>query len=191
VQRLGIAFYTEGADEEVTRVVREAARALGAEEARPECLDAAYDLEMKLIGADGGDGLRQYLRELGSSETHPLLNGWLDKLEAYRMDVTSFAACWNQWQAYRAELLGFAQRFGAILCPAYIHPALPHGTSTEDANFRGFRHTMAFNVAGWPAAVVRCGTSRDGLPIAVQVAAPPWREDVALAVAMRLEEQFS
>ena len=37
------------------------------EESRPACLAAAYDLEMKLIGPDGGDGLRAYLRELGST----------------------------------------------------------------------------------------------------------------------------
>jgi len=38
--------------------------------------------------------------------------------------------------------------------------------------------------------VVRCGVSADGLPIAVQVVARPWREDVALAVALHLEEAF-
>ena len=49
---------------------------------------------------------------------------------------------------------------------------------------------MAFNVAGWPAAVVRCGESGTGLPIAVQVAAAPWREDVVLRVALWLEGAF-
>jgi amidase len=49
---------------------------------------------------------------------------------------------------------------------------------------------MAFNVAGWPGAVVRCGESGTGLPIAVQVAAAPWREDIALRVALWLEGAF-
>ena len=47
---------------------------------------------------------------------------------------------------------------------------------------------MAFNMTGWPAAVVRCGESVEGLPIGVQIAAGPWREDIVLAVARRLEE---
>jgi amidase len=47
---------------------------------------------------------------------------------------------------------------------------------------------MAYNLAGWPAAVVRCCESSDGLPIAVQVVAGPWREDIALRVALVLEE---
>jgi amidase len=49
---------------------------------------------------------------------------------------------------------------------------------------------MTYNLTGWPAAVVRCGATADGLPIGVQIAAAPWREDVALALALRLEEAF-
>ena len=45
---------------------------------------------------------------------------------------------------------------------------------------------MAFNLTGWPAAVVRCGTASEGLPIGVQIVGPPWREDVVLAVARSL-----
>ena len=43
-------------------------------------------------------------------------------------------------------------------------------------------------ICGWPAAVVRCGQTEEGLPIGVQVAAHPRREDVALRIAGRLEE---
>ena len=151
---------------------------------------AAYDLEMKLIGPDGGDGLRDYLRELGSTEVHPLLTGWLDKLEAYRTDLAGLGRYWAELDAYRAEMTRFLRGYDAILCPAYIHAALPHGESIRDDNFRGFSHTMAFNVAGWPGVVVRCGESSAGLPIAVQVVAGPWREDIALRVALWLEEAF-
>jgi amidase len=35
--------------------------------------------------------------------------------------------------------------------------------------------------------VVRAGTSPEGLPLGVQVIARPWREDVALALARRIE----
>ncbi len=196
---LRVAVYTDNgfaaADAEVSSVVRAAADALSGAvrsvgEARPACLPAAYDLEMKLIGPDGGDGLRAYLRDIGSTEVHPLLTGWLDKLEPYRTDLAGFAHYWSGLDAYRTEMTRFLRSYDVILCPAYIHPALPHGESIRDDNFRGFSHTMAFNVAGWPAAVVRCGESSTGLPIAVQVAAAPWREDIALRVASWLEEEF-
>ena len=194
---LRVAVFTDNGfaavDAEVSGVVRGAAAAIASvvrsvEEARPACLEAAYDLEMKLIGPDGGDGLRDYLRQLGSTEVHPLLTGWLDKLEPYRTDLAGMARYWSELDAYRAEMTRFLRNYDAILCPAYIHPALPHGESVRDGNFRGFSHTMAFNVSGWPAAVVRCGESSAGLPIAVQVAAAPWREDIALRVALWLEE---
>ncbi len=194
---LRVAFYTDNgmapATPEVSGVVRAAAQALAGDvaavtEARPACLDQAYDLEMKLIGPDGGDGLREYLKQLGSERLHPLLTGWLDKLERYRTDLKGLAHYWAELDAYRSEMLAFLRNYDVILCPVYTQPALPHGTSTVDENFYGFSHTMAYNVTGWPAAVVRCGESASGLPIAVQIVARPFREDIALAVAKRLEE---
>lgn len=199
LNQLRVAVFTDNgfaaADGEVSNVVGDAAAALASvvcsvEESRPACLASAYDLEMKLIGPDGGDGLRAYLQELGSRRVHPLLTAWLDKLEPYRTDLAGLARYWAELDAYRAEMTRFLRRFDVILCPAYIHAALPHGESVRDDNFRGFSQTMAFNVAGWPAAVVRCGESKTGLPIAVQVAAGPWREDIVLRVALWLEEAF-
>ncbi len=199
LREVRVAFYTDNgiaaADGDVSRVVRAAAKSLAGEvramsETRPCCLEAAYDLEMKLLGADGGDGLWQYLEELGSTSVHPLLREWLEKLEAYRTDLAGFHRYWSEWDRYRSEMFAFLRDYDAIVCPAYIHAALPHRASTLDENFRGFSHTMAYNLTGWPAAVVRCGETEGGLPVAVQVVAKPWREDVALCLAGALETMF-
>ncbi len=192
---LRVAFYASPADADIAQAVRNAATALesaaaSVTEDRPGCFPMAYDLEMKLIGPDGGDALLDYLSELGSTRIHPLLTAWLDRLEAYRTDLRGFQQYWAEWDQYRTGMSGFLSQYDAILCPAYIHPALPHGTSVEEENFRGFIHTMAYNVAGWPAAVVRVGESA-GLPVAVQVAAGAGREDIVLAVAAFLEQVFS
>ena len=189
-QPRSIAYYATDATPEVAAIVRRAAEFVGAVEDRPCCIDGAYDLEMKLLGADGGDGLHAYLAELGSTEFHPLLTGWLDKLEAYRTDLAGFQGYWADWDRYRAEMAAFLRKYDAIVCPAYSQPPLRHGTSIEDANFRGFAHTMAYNLSGLPAAVIRCGETAEGLPIAVQIVARPWREDVALEIAARLESEF-
>ena len=45
-------------------------------------------------------------------------------------------------------------------------------------------------MTGWPATVVRCGTSLERLPIGVQAMARPWREDLSLAVALHLEKSL-
>jgi len=196
---LRVAFFTDNgfaaADSEVAAVVQAAAASLSRvvksiEEDRPGVLAYAYDLEMKLLGADGGDSLRRYLESLGSTTFHPLLTGWLQKLEAYRTDLSGFQGYWAELDRYEAEMFAFLRNYDAIVCPVYTQPALPHGASILDENFRGFSHTMAYNLTGWPAAVVRCGGSSSGLPISVQVAASPWREDVALALAGSLEKAF-
>jgi amidase len=62
---------------------------------------------------------------------------------------------------------------------------MPHAAVFEQGI--GWSYTRIYNLTGWPAAVVRGGTSPEGLPIGVQVVARPWREDVALAVAGYLE----
>jgi len=199
LSELKIAFYTETqpapTHPEVAEVVRRAAKYLAGEvelvqEEPLPALDQAYDLEMKLLGPDGGDSLRAYLSSIGSSKVHPLLTGWLEKLESYRTDLEGFARYWAEWDFWRSQASKYLSRYDAVVCPAYSQMALPHGTSILDENFRGFTHTMAFNVLGWPAAVLRCGTSGEGLPIAVQIASRPYREDIALAVALLLESAF-
>ncbi len=54
----------------------------------------------------------------------------------------------------------------------------------------GFTYTITYNLTGWPGAVVRAGTSPEGLPIGVQIVARPGREDVALAVSKWVETEF-
>jgi hypothetical protein len=102
-----------------------------------------------------------YLRELGSSEVHPLLTAWLDISWSRTARIwPAWRATGPSWDAYRAEMTRFLRDYDVILCPAYIHAALPHGESIRDDNFLGFSHTMAFNVAGWPGcrgAVRRIG----------------------------------
>ena len=84
-------------------------------------------------------------------------------------------------------MLSFLKRYDVIVSPVNAHPALPHGSTAAPDALRGFTYTMTYNLTGWPGAVVRGGTSSDGLPIGVQIVSGPGREDVALAVAKHLE----
>lgn len=49
------------------------------------------------------------------------------------------------------------------------------------------RNTRPFNVWGLPAISVPCGRTQSGLPIALQIAGPPWREDLVLRLAHAFE----
>jgi amidase len=198
LSELRIVFFTDNGivpadadtDSAIRDVVRKLAPAvLSMEERRPEGIEDSYDLEMKLIGPDGGDALRGHLLEIGSVRTHPLLEGWLEKLESWRTGIGGFAEYWRALDRFRDRMFAFLDRCDAILSPVSAQPAVAHGRSLEDDVFRGFSYTMTHNLTGWPAAVVRCGTSREGLPIGVQIAARPWREDIALALARQIERE--
>lgn len=89
------------------------------------------------------------------------------------------------WDRFRRGLIGFMREFDVIITPAIERPAQPHGQSEG-----GMAYTLAYSLTGYPAVVVRTGTTADGLPVGVQVVARPWRDDVALAVAAWLEERF-
>jgi amidase len=196
MKNLRIAFFTDNgivpAEAETIAVVRHAAASLiyevqRIEERRPPGIEESYDLEMQMIGPDGGDALRAYVSAIGSARTHPLLDGWLTKLEPYRTMLEGFAEYWAALDRFRARMFAFLEDYDAILSPVCAQTALPHGRSIEEQTFRGFSYTMTHNVTGWPAAVVRCGQTGAGLPIGVQIAAHPWREDVALRIASHLE----
>jgi amidase len=192
--QLRIAWYGDNGlvvpDTETRAVLRRAAEALGAVEVHPPGVEKSYELEMQFLAPDGGAGIHELLRAIGSTRTHPLLDGWLQKYEPFHTSLPGFAACWAALDRFRADLHAFLQNFDAILSPVAAFPAIPHGTSIDSHVFPGFSYTMTYNLTGWPAAVVRCGETSHGLPIGVQVAAAPWREDVALAVIERLEEIF-
>ena len=84
-------------------------------------------------------------------------------------------------------MLSFLKNYDVILSPVNALPAVVHGTSFNPEVVPSFSYTIAHNLTGWPGAVVRGGTSTEGLPVGVQAVSRPWREDVALAVAQHLE----
>ena len=55
-------------------------------------------------------------------------------------------------------MLLFMSDYDALLCPTALSPVWEHG-STYD-RLPSFSYTMSSNLTGWPAAVVRGGTTR-------------------------------
>ena len=176
--------------QETAAVVLAAADALrdaGAEvvESVPPALAQLPDFHNALSGADGRGWTKRLLAKYGTTESHPWLQRRLDDAEVLPSD--EFTALLEKADAYRSDMLAFMEDYDAILCPTAAFPATEHeGTFAENLRM-GFTYTGAYNVTGWPGAVVRGGTSPEGLPIGVQVVARPWREDMALALAAALE----
>lgn len=142
--------------------------------------------ETSLLYADGGAGVRRLLEKAGTMDSHPWVRRFTEETEA--LPVAAYTALLEQVDAFRSEMLGFMEHYDAIVCPVRPFPALPHGESLTPERGVANTFTSSFNVTGWPATVVRAGTSPEGLPIGIQVIARPWREDVSLALAAVVEE---
>jgi amidase len=157
---------------------------------RPAGIGETYKLWADLFG-DGGGGLKGLLKSVGSERASPLFDRSLETIFASRhsaaTDVYALAARWDQ---FRLKMQAFIAGYDAILSPACSFPAPPHGTTFDADKLEGCAYTMLHNLTGWPACVVRGGSSPEGLPIGVQVAANYWREDIALAAAKEIERRL-
>ena len=192
---LRVAVHTDNgivaATPETEQAVRAAASKLSdagasVEEARPDVLRQTADLYRRLDTADGGAWVRRLLEKAGTTEPHPWVRKDLE--EAMPVTAEQFSALLEELDRFRSSMLAFIQDYDVLVCPVAAFHALPHGATHIPGVYQDFSHTAAYNLTGWPGAVVRAGTSTEGLPLAVQVVARPWREDVALAVVKHIEE---
>jgi aspartyl-tRNA(Asn)/glutamyl-tRNA(Gln) amidotransferase subunit A len=62
------------------------------------------------------------------------------------------------------------------------------GALSEDVRSAATRLARPFNVLGWPALALPCGFSKEGLPIGLQLVAPPRQEDTLLQAGAALED---
>jgi amidase len=138
-----------------------------------------YDTYTKLLFGDGGAAVLRLLDRWGSAES--TLRARMAGMTA--LPSSELTAHYEWIDAWRSRMLALFESHDAIVCPVNVGPAPRHDTFDRATA----AYTQVFNLTGWPSTVVRAGTSKEGLPIAVQVVAHPWREDVSLAVARHLE----
>lgn len=193
---LRIAFHTENRlitpSPETTQAVETACKALeeaGAvvEEKQLPGVERAEEIMLGIWSADGGRTVVRRLEASGTKEYHPYLQNFLALLREHEMPTADLYDLLTAWNEYRSALTTFSKPYDVFLSPVNAYPAVPHGGTQGLAMRPAFSYTIVYNLTGWPGVVVRMGTSPEGLPIGVQVVAPPWREDVALAVGQHLE----
>jgi amidase len=176
---------------ETMTTVRRAAEALrdaGAQvdERVPPDQARAADLWERLVDADGHAWLRRLIAAAGT-EGAGSYAGRADWVSAsFPLPGDELTALVEAVDDVRASMLRWIHDVDVIVSPVLPRPALPHGAGYTSA----FADTYSevHNLTGWPAAVVRGGTSPEGLPIGVQLIAPPWREDIVLAAAKVVED---
>ena len=75
-----------------------------------------------------------------------------------------------------------------MTAPKIGERSIAFGSLSEDVRGAATRLARPFNVLGWPALAVPCGFSSEGLPIGLQLVAPPRQEDTLLQAGAALED---
>jgi amidase len=194
VSKLRVAFYPENGvaetSPETKDTVRRAAKLLSeagcsVEEDLPkDHLMEMEEIRFRLEGADAGSYLQRLSAKWNTKTMSPVLVDRFLKLEP--LPMPEFTDLLERQDAARSKLLQWMKSYDIVLSPAAGKPAQPIDSPTPPVK-PGSDYTRLHNSTGWPAAVVRAGTSPEGLPIGVQVVGQPWREDVVLAVCEYLE----
>ncbi len=96
------------------------------------------------------------------------------------------AALWEHRNQIVAKLRQWLTGERALILPVSVD--IPRDLHGDVANFPLLAPSRAISLFGFPSLSVPVATTRSGAPISVQVVAPPFREDIALALGAALEQ---
>jgi amidase len=209
---LRVGFYTEDPHTVPTaatvEAVRRAAEAIGEggeigsasatggpragsveEIATPPAADA-NDVVFGAIGADGGS----HIKEIAGDGPHTArFQDFLDNaLPREVPSAVAFEAQMRRLFTLRAAIRAHLAPFDIVVCPVAPGPAPLHnqapaeGEGAKADGYSWLNYASTYSVAGLPVAVVPAGEEA-GLPLGVQIVANPFRDDLALVAARRVE----
>ncbi len=130
-------------------------------------------------------------------ELSPTLKGFLEIAHSEApLSADELLHAWAESDLVRGQMLNEMRDYPVLLSPVCSVPAFRHGERSWkiDGQSVGYldsmRFTQWFNTLGAPAAVVPVGQSPEGLPIGVQIAARPYEDEIALAIAGVIDREF-
>ncbi|MET0498471.1 MAG: amidase [Steroidobacteraceae bacterium] len=198
LKKLRVAWYVDNgtieASSEVQAIVKQCVKyftAMGckAKEDRPPRFKELVDTRTAFSNADGKEFMRRLLRKHGTLQASPALG-----LSSKEVPSAEFTRLCELMDSIKSEQLAWFEQYDLILCPVTVRapqkiPAEFLLPPAVGAGYGGM--TSEYNTTGWPAGVVRVGTSVEspGLPLGIHVVAQPWRDDVAIAAMSYIEKQ--
>lgn len=197
------AWYAEdgvvAVTEETRGAVARAARALkdaGCEvfEERPPHVERGNELWLALFSRQAREfvrGVYEGREEEAGLAARVLLRQAADSKADARDDE---AKALSERERLREELLRWMKRTPLVVAPVGAVAAFEHGArkvsigETAVGVFRAFGYAQACNVFDLPSACVPAGTTREGLPVGVQIVGRPNAERELLRAARVVEE---
>lgn len=133
-------------------------------------------------------------REAAEEDVEPLT--WLMWENARRYSALQYLSSESRLKTLGRNVIAFLLDYDVVLTPALAKPPVPigeiHGRGPDP--WEHFQrsgmftpYTAIFNVTGLPAISLPLYETEDGLPLAVQLAAGPLREDVLISLGAQLE----
>ncbi len=134
------------------------------------------------IAAYYGEYLPQYQEQMSKGLLATIRLG--EKLSAIEYKQTEMAR-----SLVYDKLEALFSRFDLLVTPTTAVTAFPHGPGPKEIDghasdpHTGWMLTSLLNLTGHPAASIRCGFSREGLPVGLQIAGPRFREELVLQLS--------
>lgn len=153
-------------------------------------LSRANTLYAELAAADGGAWILQRLAAAGTplEQAHPWVRNRIQPGRA--RSAVELAMIVEAIDALRVEMAVAHTSFDVLLTPVFPGPACVPGAWLDLVSSGAAGYTSIHNLTGWPCVTLRVAATPEGLPIGMQIAAQPWCEGKALAVARYLELVF-
>ena len=138
-------------------------------------------------GAAGGADLRRLFQAHGAN-AEPLL----PETQGPEIPSPDYTLALLEMDALKSEQLAWVEHFDLLVGPASAGvPPRADRVSSDPGSAGHGADLDPYAINGWPAGVVRAGSSREalGLPLGVQVAGQPWHDHEVLAALAFLEER--
>lgn len=190
LKSLRIAFYTDSEGyhqptSETVNMLHSIVQSLEPEvasitESAPPAIAEGLGIMQKARDAGGGSHIQRTASNYGTEKLFPTVQ---ERVTGKIRPTHEFTFLLEEQDRIRKLQLSWFKEFDAIVCPVHAYSAPLHGAPNPSrASYR-----TIYNLNGWPAGVVRGGTSPEGMPMGIQIIGRPWREDVVFAVMLAIE----
>ena len=180
------SFFMEESDQEIqqrTRAVLEELKSAGAsvlELKLPESFQTAFQDQLLIMGVEAA-AFHKPMYEKQAQDYRPKLREMLG--QGLATDATTYSKALERRLRFTADMKELAEQADVLLTPSTPTAPLADLTNTGDTRFQG-----PWTSCGLPTITLPAGLAESGLPMGIQLIAPPFEEARLLAIARWCEK---